>query len=170
MKPVDKVEPKFHKGDWVVNNDNGCICQITSIREDDYCLWPLDSDVEGYLKITDIDNKHHLYTIKDAKVGDVLACNEEVLLFKSYSVQGRISLYCWYNGQTNIFHSKEVVDTLITTRNKICPATKEQRDKLKKAMADAGYTFDFERKELTKVIGYLDCEDLSEEDTWDPRM
>ena len=30
------------------------------------------------------------------------------------------------------------------------PATKEQRDALEKAMADAGYTFDFEKKELKK--------------------
>ena len=48
----------------------------------------------------------HIWTIQDAKDGDVLACNEEILLFKSYSVQGRISLYCWYNGQTNNFHNK----------------------------------------------------------------
>jgi hypothetical protein len=39
----------------------------------------------------------------------------------------------------------------MTTRNKICPATKEQRDTLIKAMTDAGYTFDFEKKELKKI-------------------
>ena len=31
------------------------------------------------------------------------------------------------------------------------PATKEQRDTLEKAMTDAGYTFDFEKKELKKI-------------------
>ena len=31
------------------------------------------------------------------------------------------------------------------------PATKEQRDTLIKAMADAGYAFDFEKKELKKI-------------------
>jgi hypothetical protein len=31
------------------------------------------------------------------------------------------------------------------------PATKEQRDTLEKAMADAGYTFDFNKKELKKI-------------------
>jgi len=31
------------------------------------------------------------------------------------------------------------------------PATKEHRDALMKAMTDAGYTFDFEKKELKKV-------------------
>lgn len=91
------------------------------------------------------------WTIKDAKDGDVLACNEEILLFKSYSVlQGRISLYCWYNGHTNNFHSKEVIDILLTTRNKVCPATKEQRDALMKVMNDAGYEWDSKKKELKK--------------------
>ena len=31
------------------------------------------------------------------------------------------------------------------------PATKEQRDTLMKAMAEAGYAFDFEKKELKKI-------------------
>ena len=31
------------------------------------------------------------------------------------------------------------------------PATKEQREQLEKAMADAGYTFDFNKKELKKI-------------------
>ena len=93
------------------------------------------------------------WTIQDAKDGDILACNEEILLFKSYSaLQGRISLYCWYNGHTNNFHSKEVIDMLLTTRNKICPATKEQRDALMKAMNDAGYEWDAEKKELKKLV------------------
>lgn len=91
------------------------------------------------------------WSIEDAKDGDILACNEEILLFKSYSVlQGRISLYCWYNRHTNNFHSKEVIDILLTTRNKVCPATKEQRDALMKAMNDAGYEGDIEKKELKK--------------------
>lgn len=76
----------------------------------------------------------HLWTIQDAKDGDVLACNEEILLFKSYSAQERIYLYCWYNGQTNNFHSKEATDILLTKRNKIHPATKEQHDALMKAI------------------------------------
>ena len=36
----------------------------------------------------------------------------------------------------------------------VYPATKEQRDTLIKAMADAGYTFDFEKKELKKNNSY----------------
>ena len=67
-------------------------------------------------------------------------------------MQGRISLYCWYNGQTNNFHSKEVIDTLLTKRNEICPATKKQRDLLFQKIKDAGYKWNAETKTLEKLI------------------
>ena len=35
--------------------------------------------------------------------------------------------------------------------NTVKPATKIQRDTLLKAMSDAGYTFDFDKKELKKI-------------------
>ena len=134
---VDKVEPKFKVGDWVVNQF-GDSWHIDSFDKKNYQV----SDGKGnynYFPISKQDEMR-LWAIQDAKEGDVLACNEEILLFKSYSVQqGRISLYCWHNGHTDVFHSKEVVDILLTTRNKVCPATKEQRDILFQKMKEAGY-------------------------------
>lgn len=150
QKSTDKVEPKFKVGDWVVKGD--VIAQILDVQEQYY----VGFDTEGkdftasrFLS----DDRIHLWTIDDAKDGDALVCNEEVLLFKSYSsVQGRISLYCWYNnGHTNNFHSKEVADILMTTRNRICPATKEQRDLLFRRMKEAGYEWDAENKKLRTI-------------------
>jgi hypothetical protein len=135
--------------DWVICEQNNVIGKPLQYKE--FMNNKLIQKNIKSLEDNGIVPNFRLWDISDAKDGDVLACNEEILLFKSYSVQGRISLYCWYNGQTNNFHSKEVVDTLMTTRNKICPATKEQRDTLIKAMTDAGYTFDFEKKELKKI-------------------
>lgn len=143
----EKIEPKFKIGDWVVNKF-GDSWHIDSLDKKNYQV----SDGKGnynYFPISKQDEMH-LWTIQDGKDGDILACNEEILLFKSYSAQGRISLYCWYNGHTNNFHGKEVIDILLTTRNKVCPATKEQRDTLMKAMNDAGYKWDIEKKELKK--------------------
>lgn len=147
---ADNVEPKFKVGDWVVfNNKHQSIYQVEKIEDGYYILRHTHG---GTFRICVLhDESLRLWTIQEARDLDILACNNEILLFKSYSVQGRISLYCWYNGQTNNFHSKEVNDTLLTTRNKIYPATKEQRDTLEKALADAGYTFDFEKKELKKI-------------------
>ena len=148
QKSTDKIEPRFKVGDWVVNKF-GDSWHIDSLDEKNYQV----SNVEGnynYFPISKQDEMH-LWTIQDAKDGDVLACNEEILLFKSYSAQERISLYCWYNGHTNNFHSKEVIDILLTTTNKVCPATKEQRDTLMKAINDTGYEWDAEKKELKKL-------------------
>ena len=144
----NKVEPMFHEGDWVVYNND--ICQI--VKREEGCnklvtVFGIEKELVNERNLSTA----RLWTLADAKAGDILACNKEILLFKSYSVQGRISLYCWYNGQTNSFHSKGVDDALVTTRNKIWPATKEQSDTFKKVMANERYTFDFENMELRKI-------------------
>ena len=144
----DKNKPKFKDGDWVIDDDES-VFHIT-IDNNMYQLETLEGK-SCHFSYEIIEREFRLWTIQDAKDGDILVCNEEILLFKSYSVQNRISLYCWYNGQTNNFHRKEVDNVSVTTRNKICPATKEQRDALEKAMTDAGYTFDFEKKELKEI-------------------
>lgn len=146
---ADKNKPKFEVGDWVVFITSESVYQVEKKENYEYTLRHI---LGGSLCLSFSNEKLiREWTIKDAKDGDVLACNEEILLFKSYSVlQERISLYCWYNGHTNNFHSKEVIDILLTTRNKVCPATKEQRDSLMKAMNDAGYEWDAENKELKK--------------------
>ena len=149
QKSADKIEPKFNVGDWVVNKF-GDSWHIDSLDKKNYQV----SDGKGnynYFPISKQDEMH-LLTIQDAKDGDILACNEEILLFKSYSVQERISLYCWYNGQTNNFHNKEVVDVSLNKRNKIFPATKEQRDLLFQKMKEADYEWDADKKELKKLV------------------
>ena len=146
---ADKNEPRFEVGDWVVFITSESVYQVEKKENYEYTLRHI---LCGSMCLS-FSNEELIreWTIKDAKDGDILACNEEILLFKSYSVlQGRISLYCWYNGHTNNFHSKEVIDILLTTRNKVCPATKEQRDALMKAMNDAGYEWDADKKELKK--------------------
>ena len=144
---ADKNKPKFEVGDWVVFITSESVYQVEKKENYEYTLRHI---LGGSLCLSFSNEKLiREWTIKDTKDGDILACNEEILLFKSYSLlQGRISLYCWYNGHTNNFHSKEVIDILLTTRNKVCPATKEQRDVLMKAMNDAGYEWDSEKKEL----------------------
>ena len=147
--------PKFNIGDWIVSdledvNEDFRLCKIIGIEDGCYTIQSANG-CKGYNFFETWESDYHLWSIKDAKDGDVLACNEEILLFKSYSVQNRISLYCWYNGQTNNFHSKEVVDALMTTRNKICPATKEQCDILFQKMHETGYEWDAENKQLKKL-------------------
>ena len=151
QKSAYKVKPKFKVGDWCIDNEDGIIFQIVKVLDNTY-TYKTNEGKEYSCTHYSLENDVRLWTIQDAKSGDVLACNEEILLFKSYSVQGRISLYCWYNGQTNNFHSKEVDNTLLTTRNKICPAAKEQRNLLFQKMKEAGYEYDTKKKELKKIV------------------
>jgi hypothetical protein len=146
VKPADKVEPKFKVGDWIVHNASRCVNQVTEIRDNEYCLYPLYAKVMGYLRIIDVDNDYHLWTIQDAKDGDVLAGHESIVIFKK--IDGlNIKCYCTYHFMN---FTSFYLDTL-QSKDSYTPATKEQRDQLEKAMADAGYTFDFEKKELKKI-------------------
>lgn len=125
-KPTDKIEPKFKVGDWIVFVKSGSTYQVEKIENYEYTL----RHVFGGLLCLPFSNEKLIreWTIQDAKDGDVLVCNDEILLFKSYSEQGKISLYCWYNEYKNMFVDKEIIDISLTTKNKICPATKKQHD------------------------------------------
>lgn len=144
QKHADKVEPKFKVGDWVVRGKT--IAQILDIQEQYYV--GLDIDGNDFTSSRFLsDDKIHLWTIQDAKDGDVLAAHECYVIFKE--IDGlNIKCYCTYHylGFNPIFY----VDTL-QNKEAFQPATKEQRDALMKAMSDAGYTFNFEKKEFKKI-------------------
>jgi len=154
QKTTNKVEPKFHEGDWIVNNNSGGICQVTEIKDDEYCLWPLDAEIMGYLRIIDVDNEYHLWSIQDAKDGDVLAyvTDEEDLWIMIYW-----SLYEHYEGHVH-YHALLVNDNF-SDKGTCCiyisdlkPATKEQCDTLFTKMREAGYEWDVEKKELRRKV------------------
>ena len=142
----NKEEPKFHESDWVVSKLGN--------------VWYIDSFDNKNYKVTDINGNHncfpiyiqdrlHLWTIKDAKDGDVLvASNDSLFIFAKIKDN---SAYYYFSLCTN--GSKEISDGTHAweTANGCHPATKEQRDTLFKAMADTGWEFDFEKKELKKI-------------------
>ena len=139
QKPADKVESKFHEGDWITDGYNKI--RIVAIEDDVYKY--SDNYILGDIK--SIDERYHLWTIQDAKDGDVLVDEDnnigiykeiEGLYWDSY-------IYLGCDGKLRGF-SIGSSHKQANTR----PATKEQQDKLKKAMAEVGYVFDFEKKEL----------------------
>ena len=144
---VNKIEQKFKVGDWITNG--ACIIQITSV--DDTYYW-CDNDCVGG-DIESMDKEYHLWTIEDARPGDVLA--EEpidcypfpfVAIYKKQNKEDFDS-YCFigFNGK---FYEGEMGHS---TEN-IHPATKEQCDIFFAEMKEAGYEWDAEKKELKKVI------------------
>lgn len=126
-EPTDKIEPKFKVGDWIVFVKSGSTYQVEKIENYKYTLKHIFGS-SFCLSFSD-ENLIREWTIKDAKDGDILTCGEDIFLFKSYSaLQDSISLSCWYNGQTNNFFNDKAIYVSLNKRNKICPATKEQRD------------------------------------------
>ena len=95
------------------------------------------------------------WTIQDAKDGDVLvtADDERPFIYKGcldpnhpYSPVA----YCGIDTE-GYFFTVGYKSNRWWTDEEVQPATKEQRDSLMKAIADAGFTFDFEKKELNKI-------------------
>lgn len=143
QKPVDKVEPKFHEGDWVIIN--GLVLKILKIQGD-LCEILFQQDELRVYKTSIIDNEARLWTIEDAKDGDVLISHyNDPFIYKGLC-DNLIDSYCGIL-KGNKFH---VADKRCswTVNSDIRPATKEQRDLLFQKMKEAGYEFDFEKKEL----------------------
>ena len=74
QEPADKVEPKFKVGDWITNGE--CTWKVTDIKPLDYILQSQIGDMVGDT-ISYVDEEFHLWTIQDAKDGDVLVVGDE---------------------------------------------------------------------------------------------
>ena len=147
QKSADKIEPRFKVGDWIVRElDNTCYQIKKHILNVTTNKYGYDLTNGGYISSQDA-NFYHLWTIQDAKDGDVLNSVrvKATIIFKGFNPDGKhINAYCAL--QKGILIRKE----MLWDRD-FEPATKGQRDTLMKAMTDAGYTFDFEKKELKKI-------------------
>jgi hypothetical protein len=159
---IDGIEynltPKvlFKKGDWIVFN--GLTLYIKEVVKGYYRTISRGGIPNSY--DWNIDNIARLWTIQDAKDGDVLIDKsnnrESPFIFKKTKHSDiktdclnplTVLGYCGIGG-AGFTKSEGWGDTANCT---YYPATKEQRDTLEKAMAAAGYTFDFEKKELKKI-------------------
>lgn len=166
QKPADKVETKFHEGDWIVFNGltlyvKEVVNYTKQVVKGYYRTIAVDGIPNSY--DWDIDNAARLWTIQDAKDGDVLIdkshVGECVFIFKEArpsdiktEVNNPLAIigYCGINhiGFTSQLSGLGFGDTANCT---YYPATKEQRDLLFRKMQEAGYTFDFKKKELKKL-------------------
>ena len=139
------VEPKFKVGDWVVNK-LGNIWHIDSFDAKNYQVTNNKGE-HNYFPI-DIQDRMHLWTINDAKPGDILELDSGIGIFKDNCIDSHnIHCYCYYSYEDVLEINKDSLYDNYQSH----PATKEQCDTLMKAITDAGYTFDFEKKELKKI-------------------
>ena len=124
--------------------------QIKNITEHEYTLVGCDGSVITR-SIQDVDKSASAFTIQEAKDGDVLVASDgSIFLFKS-TIDGACKHYVALTTD-NAINFNEGLEHYWETSTAVHPATKEQRDTLLRAMADAGYAFDFEKKELKKIL------------------
>lgn len=149
-KPVDKVEPKFNVGDWIVL-PLSIIAHIDSLNSTDYQVTTTDGKICDF-KISKQDN-YRLWTIKDAKDGDVLSgeTDGEVFIFLFNQIQDKwIVAHGYYSEADGEFIEKAYFHRY--HGNLFSPATKEQRYLLFQKMKEASYKWYSEKKELKKTV------------------
>ena len=151
MSGDDKVEPKFNVGDWVVNK-LGNIWHIDSFDAKNYQV-TTNKGEHNYFPIN-IQDRMHLWTIQDAKPGDVLyhkADNgiEYIVMNKGLNENNNVDSYFRYSSINGF--GTDIPSVLSAKCDSITPATKEQRDLLFSKMKKDGYEWDAEKKELKKI-------------------
>lgn len=148
QKFTNKVEPKFEIGDWVINRTNAIIMQIVN-NKDFYESVEIDgqrrTDSYNYA-----DWDFRLWTIQDAKDGDVLIVGDEddtgIAICGKNDKLGNNILYCYYDDKNGF-----AMNTAIASECLLHPATKERSDLLFAKMREAGYVWDAEKKEVRKI-------------------
>lgn len=158
QKPADKVEPKFHEGEWITCDELNT-AKIINIDGNRYVAEFIDGN-KCFPRIDFVDRLFHLWTIQDAKDGDVLATIKGGVFIYAKVLYNKPYAYCGVD-KYGVFKDNCLNNNWTNSVDNIHPATKEQRDTLMKAMADAGWEFDFEKKELKKIE--LNPDDLIEE-------
>lgn len=149
---ANKIEPKFKVGDWITFY-GGNPFKILKIEAEinsvlDYLL--LDqNDHDFYFSKAHVDKNVRLWTIQDAKDGDVLATSAGAFIYNGNNCGGSYpGSYCGINNLGNFQTGVEYH----WTRKKVYPATKEQRDLLFQKMKESGYEWDADKKELKKLV------------------
>lgn len=150
------VEPKFKKWDWIACDADSFTLSIKSVKDGNYFFHQGAS-----LPIKDIDEHYHLWTIQDAKDGDVLVTTKIrscPFIYRKTNYNNNLAYY--YAGidgngdfcegclKRTLCHFGSVSDVI--------PATKEQRDLLFAKMKEAGYEWDANKKKLRKIKPHYD--------------
>lgn len=157
-----ELEPKFKVCDWISGYYTNY--KVTAINSIGYVVEDTDGNKINILFKN--EKFHHLWTIDDAKDGDVLCYHVSATNFFQIAIFKRVASkdelwgktyrnYVQYGGFGGIENYTLQValgdNELHHCGATACPATKEQRDLLFAEMKKAGYEWDNEKKELKKI-------------------
>lgn len=139
QKPTNNIEPKFKVGDWISGYYTNY--KVLSVNNEGYVVEDVDGNKINIL--FENEKFHHLWTIQDAKNGDVLVHNNCVFIFMG--IKNGIVQAIEENFLKPVSFGEPDKD------NDYYPATKEQRDLLLQKIKKAGYEWNADKKELKKV-------------------
>lgn len=144
QKPANKVEPKLHEGDWVVTCANSVV-QIKAINSNNYVL-----ENTMRFNIAYVDKYWHIWTIADAKDGDVLTASDgSIFIYAGCDdVDCKYHIALAINGSIHVSEGTELWEETSSVK----PATKEQRDLLFQKMKDNNWEWDAKAKKLNKKL------------------
>ena len=146
---TDEVKPKFKVGDWIVYDGLGTY-KVVEIHEGWYSV--IDSNDRRWSVMFEKESLCHLWTIQDAKDGDILtSINEkQPFIFKGlldpFHPTSPVA-YCGIDCEEHFIVSTGVSWWADAGE----PASKEIVDLLFKSIKEAGYEWNSEKKELNKI-------------------
>lgn len=143
-KPAN--EPKFKVGDWILYSGDYYegVRHITKINENGYYI-ERNGLPHGIIPFNH-EVCMRLWTIEDAKDGDVLASNKSIFIFQEEYIGEKPTAY---GGLMNGLFIEG--NDICWTNEKCYPATREQRELLFQKMKEAGYEWNAETKELKRI-------------------
>ncbi|MBO4531448.1 MAG: hypothetical protein J5767_12525 [Paludibacteraceae bacterium] len=147
--------PKFKVGDWIIYGE------IVTMRivnvEDSYYEVEYTDGGKTFPNMDHVDKNSHLWTIDDAKEGDVIAIGNEYFLFKEKNNNTSPTVYishCFCNSAKafRVTNGRDCGEFFpVENGSRVHPATKEQRDTLFAKMKEAGYEWDAKNKKLIEI-------------------
>lgn len=144
------VKPLFEEGNWI--SDGKRTYQVVSILpiEKSYVLKTRGGLVIENYEISCIDASFHLWSLKDAKAGDILVSNlNNPFIYNGNCDHFDVGAYGGIVSDKKTF-CPSFCHCNWTSNKNIHPATKEEKEFLFKKMDEANYEWDSANLELSK--------------------
>ena len=134
IKELEKlIQPKFKVGDWVT--DGATKCQIHFIDDTQY--WYSKNCILG--SIESVDERYHLWTINDAKDGNVISYDSGWICIFKHIHGVWYSSYCFITSEGEFHTGYEEHAIYATINGNAHPATEEQCRFLFRKIKEKGY-------------------------------
>lgn len=149
VNPSDKVEPKFHEGEWIISNDKKSTYQVIEVKRGIYVIRDIVDNHEYHIGIEECERDGRLWELSDAKDGD--------LIYVGTEEKGIQAIFHEYKNGTIFFHCYLCINFTqggympIGDVEMVHPLQKIHHKRFFEKMHEAGYTFDFDKKELKKI-------------------